>query len=923
MTNTSMASFIAPQLLVTTALTFSLTVTDSAGAPSMPVSVTITVGADNDPPTAEAGDTQAVNTVGTIVTLDGSGSSDSEGQPLTYQWTQVTDMPTVTVALMSANTSMATFAVTIDKAKANVDLLFRLTVNDGVNDSLPDDVTITVSNNAPRVDFSSIPTTAFAGGTIILSATVTDSDNDPLTYTWSQTDGVMGTFNDTTIANPIFTASDTTGQVRLQLVVDDLRGGMVSDDLTITVEPDLRPTANAGDDQNVQVGMTVTLDGTGSSDLGGDDLTYRWTQSGGTPTVTLINPNTADPTFTAPDTAGDVVLSLIVTNESGLSSAASEVTITVLQGLSIPDIDDRTFTAGSEPKFELPAASGGSGNYVYNVLPNIALPTGLPDGLMFGNVTREISGTAMTLGNFTVTYTASDANVPTLASAVQTFAITIEADAEPSFVDPTIAPQVFVVGTDVMTVVLPEANGGNGTLTYSLSPPLPAGLDFNEMERTITGDPSQALTPTVYTYTVTDNDMDTATREFTITVYNPVTFDDISDVSLTAGRQIAAFRLPEASGGSGNYNYEVSALPDGLSFRADKQTISGTPTTATLATVVTYTASDGVNNPDLEPAIQTFTITVAEDSADNTNDFVTTWRTANNNETIIIPTTGSGYNYTVDWGDGTPTTNHTGNAFHTYDTAGVYTVRISGVFPRISFASIGKGAGGLDNDQRDRIIAVIQWGGQQWSSMEGAFRSASLLEGLATDTPDLRNVTSMENMFNGAAAFNQDIGDWDVSNVENMAGMFNTAQAFNGDIGDWDVSNVENMARMFNIANAFNQDIGDWDVSNVTDMSSMFGTASTFNQYIGDWDVRNVTDMSFMFSAAEMFNQNIGDWDVGNVTNMSGMFNQARTFNQDIGDWDVSNVTDMSSMFSNQLSGPSVLALTRTLGTGMWAMLPI
>ena len=59
--------------------------------------------------------------------------------------------------------------------------------------------------------------------------------------------------------------------------------------------------------------------------------------------------------------------------------------------------------------------------------------------------------------------------------------------------------------------------------------------------------------------------------------------------------------------------------------------------------------------------------------------------------------------------------------------------------------------------------------------MESAFHHASNLKVLATDTPDLRNVTNMESMFNGAAAFNQDIGDWDVSNVENMRLMFSNA----------------------------------------------------------------------------------------------------------------------------------------------------
>ena len=57
-------------------------------------------------------------------------------------------------------------------------------------------------------------------------------------------------------------------------------------------------------------------------------------------------------------------------------------------------------------------------------------------------------------------------------------------------------------------------------------------------------------------------------------------------------------------------------------------------------------------------------------------------------------------------------------------------------------------------------------------------------------TWDVSGVTSMEALFAGASAFNEDIGSWDTSGVKHMGGMFHGALSFNGDIGTWDTSGV-------------------------------------------------------------------------------------------------------------------------------------
>ena len=75
-----------------------------------------------------------------------------------------------------------------------------------------------------------------------------------------------------------------------------------------------------------------------------------------------------------------------------------------------------------------------------------------------------------------------------------------------------------------------------------------------------------------------------------------------------------------------------------------------------------------------------------------------------------------------------------------------------------------------------------------------------------------------------------------------------------GRVADWDVSSVVSITRVFEGAAAFDQDIGGWEVGAVRDMSRMFSGAAAFDQDIGGWAVGAVRDMSCMFDGAAAFN---------------------------------------------------------------------
>ncbi|MBL6771487.1 MAG: BspA family leucine-rich repeat surface protein [Rhizobiales bacterium] len=191
------------------------------------------------------------------------------------------------------------------------------------------------SLNAPVADAGSNQTVSSAATVTLDGSGSSDADGNSITYAWSQTSGTSVTLSSSTASQPTFTAptidSDNTSyELVFSLTVTDSTGRVSSaDTVTITVSNNA-PTANAGPDQTVAAGATVTLDGTGSSDADSNSLTYAWTQTSGT-TVTLSSTTVSQPTFTAPTavSTATLIFSLVVTDSIGDASSADTVTITV------------------------------------------------------------------------------------------------------------------------------------------------------------------------------------------------------------------------------------------------------------------------------------------------------------------------------------------------------------------------------------------------------------------------------------------------------------------------------------------------------------------------------------------------------------------------------------------------------------------
>ena len=274
------------------------------------------------PPVANAGPAQTVP-VGATVQLDGTGSSDETGTPLTYSWSFVSVPSGSTATLSNSTLPKPTFI-------ANVygNYTVQLVVNDGYHSSAPSQVIISTQDSAPVANAG--PNQTVPTNTVVqLNGNAsTDVDGQPLTYAWSFTSvptGSHAVLNNPTSVNPTFT-TDKKGTYVVQLIVND--GLLNSAPATVQIsDVNSPPVANAGPNQTVNVGAIVQLNGSGSTDIDGDTLTYRWwflsVPTGSV--ATLSNSTIVNPTFVA-DVPGNFVVQLIV-NDGTVDSAPSTVTI--------------------------------------------------------------------------------------------------------------------------------------------------------------------------------------------------------------------------------------------------------------------------------------------------------------------------------------------------------------------------------------------------------------------------------------------------------------------------------------------------------------------------------------------------------------------------------------------------------------------
>ncbi len=291
----------------------------------------------NIAPLADAGADQTVNKRAVIM-LDATGSSDADGDALAYAWTQTSG---TAVTLSDAAAGQPTFTAPTTTGA----LTFSLVVDDGEDSAGPDSVTINVQNGAPVANAGADQPVVKGSSAALNAGGSSDPDADPLTFSWTQTGGTTVSLSSTTIANPSFTAPLALGNLDFVVTVSDGAAAPVQDMVRIVVFDPI-PIADAGDDGSVITGTVAELDGSGSHDIAGDSITYAWTQISG-PGVTLLDDDTAQPSFAVPCGPGTLVFSLVVTDSQ--ASSISDTVSLIVENRPLADAGSDQSTQSGEP----------------------------------------------------------------------------------------------------------------------------------------------------------------------------------------------------------------------------------------------------------------------------------------------------------------------------------------------------------------------------------------------------------------------------------------------------------------------------------------------------------------------------------------------------------------------------------------------
>ncbi len=435
------------------------------------------------------------------------------------------------------------------------DYALTVTARNSAGSAMSGAITVTVTdvNEAPTGATITGTATLTAPQSVTLMATATDPDGNPLAYTWSLPMTGDGSIVPTAMMSSEATYTPPTGltatrTITVTVTVSD--GTLTTTAMhEITVNPPVAAgtapvftnmamfsTAIEAAENQTAAGpanfFIATGSGTVTLTLGGTDAALFSITDAGTLTFN------AAPDFEMPrgmDLSGtntnNYALTVTATGDTNPAAMSGPITVTVTDVNEAPPvlatIPMPTFTEHTAGTFTITATDEDAGQMLTFTLTGEAHGATLTAAGGFSWTPGEADGGVARM--FTVTVT-DDGTPPMMASTTFSITATEAPNRVPTFGSATIDDQTYTQDTAIETLTLPEATGGDGTITYVLTPAPPAGLTFDAATRELTGTPTAVATEVTFTYTAMDADNDAVTLTFSITVSPMVLgIDDLTD----------------------------------------------------------------------------------------------------------------------------------------------------------------------------------------------------------------------------------------------------------------------------------------------------------------------------------------------------------------------------------------------------------
>ena len=379
-----------------------LTVTDDTGAEAVDSAV-VTVLVPNVPPTAAAGDALE-GEVGSPVAFDGSGSTDPDGQLVTWRW-----------FLGDGTVREGERIQYIYVQPGDYEVVLAVTDDDGGQDEDSTRVHVVPRNQGPQADAGNDVDVGVGEAVVFDASGSTDPDGQVVSWDWDFGDDGVGE------GERVEHTYGEAGQYIVVLTVTDDDGAIDRDSVRVRVQaeevPDnVPPVADAGPDREVAAGAPVAFDGGGSSDEDGRIVGWDWDLGDG-------EVDAGEAVIHAFAAAQVYVVRLTVTDDDGATDSDTAV-VTVTGDEPPPDNQPPVADAGADVE-EAPgedvALDGGGSRDADGEVAAYAWDFGdgeVGEGAQVGHAWAEV-------GRYTVTLTVTDDDG---ATGTDTLAVVVTED---------------------------------------------------------------------------------------------------------------------------------------------------------------------------------------------------------------------------------------------------------------------------------------------------------------------------------------------------------------------------------------------------------------------------------------------------------------------------------------------------------------